>query len=70
MPASGVTFRSVVADLSHICTAKYQEELEKLPFKKAVRDYLIDGFRDGFRSALIELQRMGVIEIAEDPTND
>lgn len=65
-----VTTREVLVELINVLHANYAKQLEALPMKKATREILIDGFRDGAREGVFSAIKMLGVEIVESPTKE
>ena len=59
------TTREIMAKTQTMVVEHMTKELARLPMKKAVRETLIDGAKDGMRMFLHHLIEMGVIEVGE-----
>lgn len=59
------TSRELVVHLVEALVTQYTEQLRPLPFKKGIREALIDGFRDGAREGAKHALQMVGVEIKD-----
>lgn len=64
MSHQDTTKENLVA-LVQTLTDLYAQQLTRLPMKKATREILVDGFRDGARTAAWKLCEMLEVKVAE-----
>ncbi len=69
---SGITTRSIAAELQQKVARGYEDELKALGprCKPKTRGDLVAGFKDGMRVMLQNLVGMGIIVIVEEPKKE
>lgn len=64
--ASGVTYKPLLRELYKACSDEYRRTIRRFKQTKEREDDMVAGFNDGLRTAVSQLQGMGVIEIKEE----